>query len=227
MDENKMSMHRGMTIEKALRSYTERVEKMNVKRCRTIRWIALREDGCVSRETQALDYKNVCFNIPIYPLYRNKQGRLLFCYDDGRVNVIDIKEVFKDKLREKGLKKNGYNKKDGRKLLRAFVCDKDDYLVICSIDAAGKKFIKAELLDKRTPHPNMLTPGNLFVKDARPYKWMVFPGTLKDWLKPIILNGRTDKGTPLESYASFAQLVELDQCAAEMNPPAIVCVQPQ
>lgn len=217
-------MQREMILEKALGYYAERVEEINLMKRKTIRWIALYDDGCVSRQTQALDYLNVLFNIPIYPLYQNKQGRLLFCYDNGRVCVIDVNEVFKVKLKEKGLKMNGYCKKDDRKLMRACVCDKDDYLVICSIDAKGKKYIKADLIRKRRETPNMHNEGNEFVRDARPYKWKVFPGALKEWLKPIIVSKGTNKGVPLESYALYPQLVELSKLAAEMMPPPIVCV---
>lgn len=217
-------MQREMTMEQALGLYVERAERMDLMNRKTIRWIVLYDDGRVSRETQAVEYLNVLFNIPIHPLYQNKQGRLLLCYDNGRVNVLDIKEIFKDKLKAKGFKKNGYCMKDDRKLVRAFVCDKDDYLVICSIDANGKKYIKADLIDKRNATPNMRNEGNIFVKDARPYRWMVFPGALKKWLKPVIVPTGTNRGVPLESYALYPQLVELFRLAEDLNSPPIVCV---
>ena len=222
---NKMSMHRGMTIEKALQMYTKRVEEMKLMKTLTVRWIVLYQDGKVSRDRERREYEGVTYNIPTYPWHYNKQSRLLFCYDNGHINIMSPLELFKDKLRYNGLKSNGYNQNDC-KLMRAFVCDKDDFIVICSRDSKGQSHIKAQTLASRKPHGKMDAVGNVFVKDGTPYRWMVVPKEFKSLIAPILLRG-SQIGILLDEYRQYAELQKLIQLVFAMSPPAIVCVLSQ
>lgn len=148
--------------------------------------IVLYKDGKVSRDVAEREYVDVLYNIRIPPYYYNKKSRLLFCYDNGHVNVMTPHELLNNKLKQKGLKSNGYKMNTAASLAKVIVCRREDYLVICSYGGDGKKYIKAMPLEHRTSHGNMHAAGNIFVKDACPYRWLVVPQALVYTITPII-----------------------------------------
>lgn len=220
-----MNTHREMTLEEALAAYQKRMEKARLMTSKTVRWIVLYndEEAHVSRAVEPRDYVDVLYNIPVHPWHMNKPSRLLFCYDNGHVNVMSPGELLsKGMLRNHRVKKRGYNR-NGCKLMRVFVCDKNDYIVICSRDSKGCSYIKAMPLSSRTAHASMSTPGNIFVENGTPYKWIIVPKELKEWIRPIQLRD-TRIGYPLEGYTRYADLVEFEKLTAELSPPVIVGV---
>ncbi len=220
-----MNTHREMTLEEVLAAYQKRGEETVLRnQSKTVGWIVLYNDekAHVTRDVKPHDYIDVLYNIPIYSWHKNKPARLLFCYDNGHVNVMCPQVLWKDKLRTTRMKQGGYNRK-GCKLMRVFVCDKNDYIVICSRDSKGRSYIKAQSLSSRTDHGSMNAAGNEFVKEGTPYKWMIVPKELKEWVRPIQQRD-TRIGSPLEGYTRYADLVEFEKLAAKLSPPVIVGV---
>lgn len=221
-----MNMRREMTMEEALAAYQRRGEEASRRnQSKTVGWIILYNDekAHVVRDVKPREYVDVLYNIPIYSWHKKKSARLLYCYDNGHVNVMCPPVLLNGKLRNTRLKQRGY-KRNGCNLMRVFVCDKDDYIVICSRDSKGCSYIKAQSLSTRTTHEMMDASGNFFVKDGSPYKWMIVPKELKEWLRTIILNN-SSIGYPITVYTRYADLMAFEKCIAELFPPAIVSVQ--
>lgn len=209
-------------IAEAYRNRSEAVaEKLG-----TVYKIVLYKDGKVARDVEERLYKDVFYNIPIRPYYYNKKSRLLFCYDNGHVNVMMPWGLLNGKLKAKGLKSNGFKRDTGASLLKVMVCRKDDYLVICSYGGDGKKYIKAMPLENRSLHESMQAAGNIFVKDARPYKWMVVPKTLVYTIAPIIYKS-TCIGALQENHCELvAALFRQNALAMELQPRPVEQLEP-
>lgn len=218
-----MNGRREMTLKEAQSAYLNRVEEIHQLQSKTVRWVCLYNDdeAHVARHKMRYENDNVLFNIPIYPWHNNKQARMLFCYANGHVNVLNPYNLLKDKLRYEGFKKSGYNKSS--QLMRVFVCDKKDYLVICSRNSQGFPYIKAVSLDSRTVHASMCAMGNIFVKEGTPYRWMLVPWELKSWIRPIILRN-TGLGYPLEEYIRYKDLIEFEKWASKVSTPPMVSI---
>ena len=220
-----MNTHREMTLEEALAAYQKRGEEAVLKnQSKTVGWIVLYNDekAHVTRDVKPHEYVDVLYNIPIYSWHKNKPARLLFCYDNGHVNVMCPQMLWKDKLRTTRLKQSGYNR-NGCKLMRVFVCDKNDYIVICSRDSEGCSYIKAVSLDSRTVHGSMCAMGNIFVREGTPYRWMIVPAELKAWIHPIIMK-HNDIGYPLDTFSRFQDLVAFEQWASTVTASPIVSI---
>lgn len=214
-----------MTLEEAQAAYLKRVEDVQQLKSTTVRWIVLYndEDAHVTRAVEPHDYIDVLYNIPIHPWHMNKPSRLLYCYDNGHVNVMSPGDLLsKGKLRNHRLKKSGYNRK-GCNLMGVFVCDKDDYIVICSRDSKARAYIKAMPFSTRDTHDSMSTPGNIFVREGAPFKWMIVPKELKEWIYPISLRN-TGLGYPLEGYTRYKDLIAFEKWASKLPAPPIVSI---
>ena len=192
----------------------------------TVYKIVLYNDAKVARDVEERPYTDVLYNIPIRPYYYNKKSRLLFCYDNGHVNVMVPWVLLNGKLKAKGLKSNGFKKDSGASLLKVIVCHKDDYLVICSYGGDGKKYIKAMPLENRTPHEAMQAAGNILVKDARPYKWMVVPKSLVYTISPIIYKTPCIGDLQENHSALVAALFRQNAVTREMQPRPIEQLDP-
>ena len=83
-------------MKEAQAAYLKRVEDVQRLKSTTIRWIALYndEEAHVTRSETPHDYIDVLYNIPIPPWHMNKPSRLLYCYDNGDVNIMIPKELF-------------------------------------------------------------------------------------------------------------------------------------
>ena len=207
-------------LERAQEIYLRR-QKERTERDGTIRRIVLFRDGKVARDTAERDWQDILYNIPIPPCYYNKQSRLLFCYNNGYANVMIPRILLEDKLKAKGVKSNGFKNEPGLVLMNAFVCRKDDYLVIFSSNAEGIRMVKARCLNERSYNEAMNAKGYIFVKDARPYKWMVVPKELRPILLPIIRHD-SSPGIELVKYGHAHLLEEIMAFAAELNPAPII-----
>ncbi|MBQ3217935.1 MAG: hypothetical protein IJB33_03585 [Akkermansia sp.] len=201
-------------------AYRKRYEAV-AEKAGTVPKIVLYRDGKVSRDVEEREYADVLYNIRIHPYYYNKKSRLLFCYDNGHVNVMTPRDLLNGKLKEKGLKSNGYKTNTEASLVKVIVCRHDDYLVMCSYGGDGKKYIKAMPLEGRSSHGDMHLAGNIFVKDARPYKWLVVPGELVYTIKPIICK-TTHIGYLQELHRSLVDALLAENAAAmELKPSPI------
>lgn len=187
----------------------------------TTRKIVLYREGKVAKDTEERHWADVIYNIPIPPYYFNKQSLMLFCYSNGHANVMIPCVVLESKLKAKGIKSNGYKDEPGLSLMNVFVCHKEDYLVILSRTPSGTKMVKAASLLHRKPHTNMHAAGNVFVKDATPYKWMVIPKELKHILQPIICHN-SGPGTELAKYPYASLLEEIEIFADTLEPSPII-----
>ena len=210
---------------KIAEAYRKRSEAVAEKTTTTYR-IVLYKDAKVARDVAERSYADVLYNIPIRPYYYNKKSRLLFCYDNGHVNVMVPWVLLNSKLKIKGLKSNGFKTDTVATLARVMVCHKDDYLVICSYGGDGKKYIKAMPLEHRKPHGAMDAAGNIFVKDARPYRWMVVPKSLVYTIAPII-GKTTDIGCLQENHSALvAALFRQNKAAMELQPRPMEQLEP-
>lgn len=154
--------------------------------------ITLYTDGSVSQQKKAQGGENVLLNIPVGNDYKKKSDRLLLCYDNGCVNVLNPSDVINKKLNDKKRKyANGYNNGGDVKLLKALVCHVDDYLILRSRKANGMEMLKAVQISKayRVHGANsMQTRGNLFIKPelAVPYDMEIVPSLDEGFIKAIV-----------------------------------------
>ena len=133
----------------------------------------------------------VLSSIPVGAEYNKADGRLLFCYDNGRVNVMTPIRLKREKLtRDRRLYSNGYyvSAEENVKMLYAFACHKDDYLIIRSRMLNGKEMIKAVQLSNYTSHDAMQTKGNRFLKQelATPVSMQIVPAAHMSFIYDII-----------------------------------------
>lgn len=134
------------------------------------RHISLYADGTVSQQKTPAQDADTLFNIPVTTAFKKKNSRLLLCYDSGRVNVLNPREVIEKKLTKAGKRySNGFNTTEGGKLLSAHICNAEDYIVIRSRKENGREMLKAVCIEPYKVHnpQSMHTPGNLFVKEER------------------------------------------------------------
>lgn len=211
---------------KIAEAYRARSEAVAAK-ARTVYKIVLYKDGKVSRDVEEREYVDVLYNIRIRPYYYNKKSRMLFCYDNGHVNVMTPYELLNRKLKIKGLKSNGFKMDTDASLHKVCVCHKDDYLVICSYGGDGKKYIKAMPLENRKSHGNMDAAGNIFVKDARPYRWLVVPKTLAYTIAPIICKTTSIGYLQEEHRALVEALLTQNETAMELEPHPVEQLEPR
>lgn len=154
--------------------------------------ITLYKDGCASQQGKAVDADDVLMNIPVGVQYKKKSDRLLLCYDNGCVNVLNPSDVINKKLNVTNRKyANGYNNESGVKLLQAIVCHVDDYLILRSRTSNGMEMLKAVQISKayRVHGANsMQTKGNLFIKPelAVPYDMEIVPSLDEGFIKDIV-----------------------------------------
>lgn len=155
------------------------------------RYISLYADGCVSQQKAPAEGEDVLYNVPISRNHCKKSDRLLLCYDNGCVNVLNPKEVLDIKLTKPGKRyANGFNQEDGVQLLHACACHEDDYLVIRSRKANGAELVKAVCVEPYKVHnpQSMHTKGNTFVKTewAQPVAMRVVPAAHTSFIYNII-----------------------------------------
>ena len=158
---------------------------------KTWRYITFYRDGMVSSQTKEIAGEDVFLNIPVGAAFKKKSSRLLLCYDNGCVNVLNPAAIIKEKLTKVGKRyANGFNRNGGCKLIAALVCDKEDYLVIRSTGPDGKKFIKAVALKEYSVHSpkSMSTQGNKFVdlEYGTPERYQTVKASMHSVIYPFI-----------------------------------------
>lgn len=169
-------------------------ENNSFDRTGTIRRVILYHDGGVARVRKEESCSNVLYNIAIPQYYYNKtKARMLFCYNNGRVAVLNPWKLLSQggKLHNTGKVSNGYNNENGVVLTDVFLCNKTDYLVIVGRKKNGDKTIKAQCLERRSDHgaKSMDLLGNIFLKpdDASVISYHVVPGEEEDEISDIIV----------------------------------------
>lgn len=159
------------------------------------RWytLTLYRDGTVSKQKEEVDQPDVLFNIPLTADCENKSARMLFCYDNGCVNILNPGAVVTEKLNQVGQRYcNGFN--TGAGLLAVFICSKEDFLIVHSKtkdDVARIKAVAVGNYRVHNPH-SMQTPGNkiLDTNRARVVGFEVVPGCQSSFIYPIIMRAR-------------------------------------
>lgn len=175
-----------------------------VKDEKILQYITLYKDGTVSRQKVEQNASDVLYNIPFTASCKNKGARLLLCYDNGCVNVLNPGEVASGKLKtENKHYSNGFN--TNAALLSVFTCSKEDYLVIRSQKhGGGIDMIKALAIDGYSVHDpqSMQTQGNkvLDVKNAAVTRYEIVPGEQSSFIYPIIVKSKNGAlGIPAHS----------------------------
>ncbi len=212
-------------LERAREIYLKRQEEL-INRAGSTWRIVLYRDGSVERDTEERSRVDILFDIPIPQYYFNLKSRLLFCYNNGHANVMIPKRLREVKLKERGAKLRGWKNETGITLMNAFVCKSDDYLIVFSRNAKGLQMVKAVSLHQKAPHQNMDAKGNVFVKDASPYKWMIVPKEFRPILLPIISRD-SSPGIELNNYRHAELLRKLDLFASDLSPSPIIKKFPQ
>lgn len=139
------------------------------------------------------------FNIPVSSSYRKKSARLLLCYDNGRVNVLNPRDVIEMRLLKNGRRySGGFDASGEATLLAAFVCRAEDYLVIRSRKQDGREMLKAVCIEPckvRNPQ-SMSGRGVTFVRPelARTVALHLVPAEHNSFIYKII--ARSDKCGP-------------------------------
>lgn len=170
------------------------------------RYISLYADGTVSQQKAPATADDVLFNVPVSTAHKKKNARLLLCYSNGCVNVLNPKEVIDNKLTKPGKRyANGFNTAEGVSLLAAFVGSAEDYLVIRSRKESGREMLKAVCIAPYKVHnpQSMQTKGNTFVKEelARVSSLRLVPAEHTSFIYRII-SRTADKygpGHPIDS----------------------------
>lgn len=169
-----------------------------------LQYITLYKDGTVSRQNAEQTTPDVMFNIPFTASCKNKGARLLLCYDNGCVNVLNPGEVAANKLKTANRHySNGFNQNAA--LMSVFTCSKEDYLVIRSQKHnGGTEMIKALAVDGYSVHDpqSMQTQGNkvLDVKNATVMRYEIVPGEQSSFIYPIIVKSKNGAlGIPAQS----------------------------
>ena len=163
-------------------------------------------DGTASQQKEASAAEDVLFNIPVCTTHKKKTSRLLLCYSNGCVNVLNPKEVIETKLTKPGKRyANGFNVAAGETLLAAFAGNAEDFLVIRSRKNSGREMLKAVSLSPYKVHKptSMHTRGNTFVKEelASVSAFRLVPAEHTSFIYSII-SRTTDKygpGHPIDS----------------------------
>lgn len=166
-------------------------------------YITLYADGSASKHYKKSDAADVFMSIPVGAEYKGASARLLLCYDNGHVNSVVPKTIIDNKLKDRGKRyMNGFNTSEGVKLLRALVCDKEDYLVIFSRRANGMEMLKAVKVDKYCcssirKRVSMKSKGILVVRPelAETYDMMIVPEADKAYISEIITNASDKYGS--------------------------------
>ena len=125
------------------------------------RYLNLFSTGEASRTTKPLPVTEPdCFcRIPIPDGAWNKKSRLLFCYDSGRVNVLNPKLIFEKKLNSRGTRyANGFNRE--HVMMATALCDEDDILIIRTRHKDGTIYVKCVPVGQCRVHSSMETIGN-------------------------------------------------------------------
>lgn len=189
----------GITAEAAFSFYREKGPEIDWSK--TVLHICLYSNGRVTRarNTHSCSERLCCIDIPQY--YTRAGSRLLFCYDNGCVNIMNPKTLLNEKLHRPGIKHNGYNRT--AVLKRIFVCNKTDWLAIYCNAGNQHSCIRLFPLAKRTVHKSMCAAGNQFTGEDTPYRWHILPAQLTDIL------GITSARTILRSSPLFCLLTEI------------------
>lgn len=176
----------------------------SVKNEKILQYITLYNNGTVSRQKAEQNTPDVLFNMPFTASCKNKGARLLLCYDNGCVNVLNPGEVASAKLKTENRRySNGSN--PNASLLSVFACSKEDYLVIRSKKhSGGTDMIKALAIDGYSVHDPqaMQTPGNkvLDVKNAEVMQYEIVSGEQSSFIYPIIVKSKNGAlGIPAHS----------------------------
>ncbi len=170
------------------------------------RHISLYADGTVSQQKAPSTDADVLYNVPVSTAHKKKTSRLLLCYSNGCVNVLNPREVIDNKLTKAGKRyANGFNMAEGVSLLAAFVGSAEDYLVIRSRKESGREMLKAVCIAPYKVHnpQSMQTKGNTFVKEelARVSSLRLVPAEHTSFIYRII-SRTADKygpGHPIDS----------------------------
>ena len=185
------------------------------------RHISLYADGTVSQQKAPSTDADVLFNVPVSTAHKKKTSRLLLCYSNGCVNVLNPKEVIETKLSKPGKRyANGFNTTEGVSLLAAFVGSAEDYLVIRSRKESGREMLKAVCIAPYKVHnpQSMQTKGNTFVKEelARVSSLRLVPAEHTSFIYRII-SRTADKygpGHPIDSPLCADAVAYLERSGA-------------
>ena len=161
-------------------------------------------DGSISRQSKAVITSDVLFDIPLSIEAKTKNARLLLCYDNGCVNIVNPKAVYSDKLSKSNQHyKNGWN--TDAKLIHIYECSNEDYLVVRSKKPDGEQMIKAVWIGNYTVHSglSMQTQGNRIVDPERAtiVDMELVPGEQQSFISSIVLKSKsTAPGYPVQHF---------------------------
>ncbi len=161
-------------------------------------------DGSISRQSKAVITPDVLFDVPLSVSAKTKNARLLLCYDNGCVNIVNPKDVYSQKLSNSNQHyKNGWN--TDAKLLHIYECCSEDYLVVRSRRPDGEQMIKAVCIGNYSVHSglSLQTQGNRIVDPERAtiLDMELVPGAQQSFISSIILKSKSSvPGYPAQYF---------------------------
>lgn len=185
-------------------------------------YITLYKDGTVSRQKKESSENDVLFNIPLTTVCKKKSSRLLLCYVNGCVNVLNPQEIVGEKLSSENRRySNGFNLNS--ELRVPLLCNENDYIVIRSRLEDGKEMIKAVAVENYTVHSPkaMQTNGNVLLdsKKAVLESIEVIPAEQNSFIYPILIKSKNGApGYQAEKYPSVLAFLKHRKLNAEETP---------
>lgn len=172
-------------------------------------WIIWYNDGKWKKQRDKSEEINVHLQVPIYK--ELKDGLLVFCYDNGKVNVMNLKD-FQSKVRMNNLesKKPGWSRK-GDKPKNIFLMHPTDFLVGYSIDSDGVEHVKLHSISDYTVTQSAANEGSAFIpQNDKVLQYAVIGAEHKNKVKHLIVpkGGRSNNPGPALSSPSIKNEIE-------------------
>lgn len=158
-------------------------------------WIVWYNDGTWRRQRDKSEETNVYLQIPIYK--ELKDGLLVFCYGNGKVNVMNLKD-FQSKVRMNKLesRRPGWYR-NGDKPVNIFLMHPTDFLVGYCVDSDGIQHVKLHYISDYTIRKSADNAGSSFVpQDRKVLKYATIGAEHKNKVEHLIVKKSERSNNP-------------------------------
>jgi len=165
-------------------------------------WIIWKKDATWCRQRDESTDDDVFYQLPVHK--NNRSELLVFCYEEGNVNLVKLKD-FKQGVNLKDVKKDGFYSQGGVKPLRIFLTHNTAMLALFSIDVNGTKFVKLHTLSEFNTTKSGKSKGARFVPNpGKIFECKLVKSYDYKKVQPLICTSKETTrtfGTPLDSQA--------------------------
>jgi len=127
---------------------------------RIYNYITFYKNGQWSFQNMAIANDTVEYELPI--MYSLRRERLVICYDNGRINVVNPYLIIKEKTANR-MYQNGWN--TNAKIISVFNLHSNDLLAFTSKDGAGAEYVKIHHVNAISVHQYIYSEGNLLINE--------------------------------------------------------------